>query len=428
MGLNAFKTESKSKSKSSKSKSSKSNNDEDTLTISYKYRAYPTDEQTQIINEQFNIHKNIFNKALETLNSSDSWISKYDMYNKLPEWKKCEHQNFKEVNSKAAQQTVGRIYRAVKGLTSKKKKGHKVGKVRFKNSMNSIEYNQSGFKLKEDGIYLNKIGCIPIKFHRPVPSEAEIKGVVLKQYSSKKWKVVLQLEIPQPEQEEITEHSDVVGIDLNVSNFLTDSEGVRIGKLDILEDKLERVKREQKKLSRKEKGSNNWKKQRQILAVAHEKLRNARRDFLHKLSRWYVDNYDVIAVEKLEAKKLGESDSAKLNKHIRNHSWREFTSMLQYKASQAGKRVVEVNPEYTSQDCSNCRNRVEKSLSERTHSCPSCDIEIDRDYNSAVEILNRCLSNLGQGLSKVTPLETFTSGELLSSSPSEVVEQGSPSL
>ncbi|OKY77412.1 MAG: IS605 OrfB-like transposable element containing RNAse H-like and Zn finger domain [Candidatus Methanohalarchaeum thermophilum] len=107
----------------------------------------------------------------------------------------------------------------------------------------------------------------------------------------------------------------------------------------MLYNKYKRVKKEQKKLSRKEKGSNNWKKQKKKLAKAHKKLRDARRDFLHKLSRAYSDKYDVIAVEDLDSKNLSEGESSALNRHIANHAWNEFVSMLAYKASQAGKQV-----------------------------------------------------------------------------------------
>ncbi|OKY77479.1 MAG: IS605 OrfB-like transposable element containing RNAse H-like and Zn finger domain [Candidatus Methanohalarchaeum thermophilum] len=236
-----------------------------TQSLSYKYDANPTKENKEELKKHFEIHKNIYNKALETLNKSDNWIKKYEMYNNLPKWKKTSNPEFQNVHSKAAQQTVGRIYNAIKSLNTKKEKGEKVGKLRYKNSINSIEYSQSGYKInQEEGyIYLSKIGEIPVNFHRPVPEGGEVKGVIIKEYSCGDWKIILQLEIEKSDKKPITEDSEIIGIDLNVSNFLVDSEGREIQDLkNLLEKKYERIKKEQKKLSRKEKGSNNWKKQK----------------------------------------------------------------------------------------------------------------------------------------------------------------------
>ena len=344
--------------------------------------------------------------------------------------KKTSNPEFQNVYSKTAQQTIGRIYNAIKGLNTKKEKGRKVGKLRYKNSINSIKYNQSGFKIDQEKeyIYLSKIGEIPVNFHRPIPENAEVKTVIIKRYSCGDWKIILQLEIEKSDKKPITENSDIIGIDLNVSNFLTDSEGRKIEDLkNILKKKHKRIKKEQKKLSRKEKGSNNWKKQKERLAKAYKKLRDARRDFLHKLSRAYVDRYDVIAVEDLDSKNLSEGESSTLNRRIANHAWNEFVSMLTYKASQAGKQVIEVNPKNTTKNCSNpnCENKVDKRLSDRTHKCKECGLEINRDLNAAINIVNRAINLVGQGLSEVKPSDTSTSAGT-SVPVSRVVEQGSP--
>ncbi len=134
-----------------------------TQTLSYKYNASPTEENLEQLEKHFEIHRDIYNKALETLNNSENWISKYDMYNRLPEWKRTSNPEFQNVHSKSAQQTIGRIYDSIKGLSRKKEKGQEVGELRYKNSINSIEYNQSGFKIKEDCVHLSKIGDIPVK-------------------------------------------------------------------------------------------------------------------------------------------------------------------------------------------------------------------------------------------------------------------------
>ncbi|OKY78163.1 MAG: IS605 OrfB-like transposable element containing RNAse H-like and Zn finger domain [Candidatus Methanohalarchaeum thermophilum] len=127
---------------------------------------------------------------------------------------------------------------------------------------------------------------------------------------------------------------------------------------------------------------------------------------MHKLSRAYVDRYDVIAVEDLDSKNLSEGESSALNRYIANHAWNEFVSMLAYKASQAGKQVIEVEAKNTTKSCSNpnCDNKVDKELTDRTHKCKECGLEIDRDLNAAINILNKAISLVGQGLSEVKAL------------------------
>ncbi|PTD93878.1 hypothetical protein C9439_05405 [archaeon SCG-AAA382B04] len=146
--------------------------------LSYKYDANLTEENKEELQKHFEIHKDIYNKALETLNKLNDWIPRYEMYNKLPEWKKTSNPEFQNVYSKAAQQTIGRIYDAIKGLSTKKEKGEKVGKLRYKNSINSIECNQSGFEINQENgtIHLSRIGEIPVNFHGPISEGAEVKG------------------------------------------------------------------------------------------------------------------------------------------------------------------------------------------------------------------------------------------------------------
>jgi len=194
---------------------------------------------------------------------------------------------------------------------------------------------------------------------------------------------------------------------------------------DYLQPKMERVNREQQKLSRKEEGSNNWEKQKVRVARAYDNLENARNDVLHKLSRWYVDTFDAIAVEDIDSEPISRSHV----KYVKRQAWSKFKEYVQYKASYAGVHVFEVAPENTSQDCSNCDNRVQKELSERTHECEDCGLTIDRDLNAAQNILQRAISDtVGQGLSESTPWETGSAGEITNISLRTVVERGSPGL
>jgi len=196
----------------------------------YKYKAHPTSEQQDELQRHFKTHATIYNKALETLDNAKEWIPKYKMYNQLTNWKQ-ENPKLKTVHSKAAQETIGRIYRAISGLSAQKQKGKKVGRLRHRNSLNSIGYNQSGFKVNDDTIYLSKIGDIPINKHRPV--EGEVIGVTIKQSQTGDWYISVIVDVEKTEEipiEDIKE-DNVVGIDVNVSNLFADTEGNKLESL-----------------------------------------------------------------------------------------------------------------------------------------------------------------------------------------------------
>lgn len=150
-----------------------------------------------------------------------------------------------------------------------------------------------------------------------------------------------------------------------------------------------KLKHAQRSLSRKQKSSRNREKSRLKVAGLHAKIRNQRRDFLHKESRRLVNAYSLIAVEDLNIK--GMVRCHHLAKSISDAGWSEFIAMLCYKAEDAGSRVVKVNPSVTSQECSNCGAVVPKDLSVRVHACPYCGLVLDRDVNAARNILRKAL-------------------------------------
>jgi putative transposase len=150
---------------------------------------------------------------------------------------------------------------------------------------------------------------------------------------------------------------------------------------------------------------------------------NQRDDFLHKLSRYYVDHYEFIAVEDLSIR--GMLRNHKLSSSISDVAWSKFVEMLAYKAGNAGKVVVRVGPRNTTQRCSRCGRIAKKSLVVRTHRCPYCGLELDRDYNSAIDILKLGLEKLPQGLREFTPVELGPLRELEPIPASLIVEAGS---
>lgn len=332
---------------------------------------------------------------------------------------KKEHPDLLNVYSKTLQYENYRLFSNLRALSQLKKNGKKVGRLRFKGKhwFKTFTYNQSGFKIIEhdiryDTLHLSKIGDIPFIMHRNI--QGKIKQLTIKHMPSGRWFVSVTAETMEKIKK--TANSKKVGIDLGLNNLVYDSDGNKINHPRYMNRSLEKMKKEQRKLSRKKRRSNNRVNQRVKVARIHEKIVNQRDDFLHKLSRHYVDNYGFIACENLNIRNMVRNHY--LARSIIDASWSRFTQMLEYKAERAGVRVVKVEPRGTTQTCSHCGRIVHKKLWNRIHEC-ECGLTIDRDYNSAINILNKAL---GQELSEYTPVET----EPLPAGASSVAEAGNP--
>jgi putative transposase len=193
-----------------------------------------------------------------------------------------------------------------------------------------------------------------------------------------------------------------VGIDVGIAKFAHDSDNHVVENPQFLTNMLRPLRKANRRLSRRRVGSSNRRKARHMLARLYERINNKRRDFLHKASTYYASRYDLISLERLRVANLTKNH--KLARKILDASWSTFKAMCQYKAN----RVVEVEPAYSSVDCSHCGHPVPKSLAVRTHACPRCGAVLDRDYNSAVNHLKNGLESifdLPMERGKVTPAE-----------------------
>jgi len=354
---------------------------------------------------------------LEQLQKQDK-PDRYILQNSLPKLKE-QYPHLKGVYSKALQHEVYRLFSNLKALSESKKKGRHVGKLRFKSNagFKTIHYNQSGFKIiptntRCNKLHISKVGDIPMRMHRDF--DGNIKQVVIKRYGSGRWFASITVE----EDNVFVQKSPIkkiVGMDMGITEFLTDTTGKIVENPKYLKKSLKRLKHRQKQLSRTKKRSNNRKNQVVCVAKLHEKVANQRADFCHKVAKHYVDTFDFISVEDLNITSMLKSiDNEKKSKQIKHHmrrntldvSWRKFFDILFYKAEWAGKTMVKVNPNYTSQIY-----KYGKSL--------------DRDYNASLNILERGLKQIGQGLSEFTPLEIVPPLRLEIVLASTVVELGS---
>lgn len=379
--------------------------------LTYKFRLYPNKKQEEKLLWTLDKCRQTYNFLLSELQQQKE-IDKAQIQGLLPDIKICEPE-LKQVYSKTLQYECYRLFSNLKSLSQSKKNKRKVGKLRFKgkNWFKTFTYNQSGFELIKTEkrcqiLHLSKIGDIKIIAHRKV--EGEIKQVTIKKELSGKWFAFVNEENKEIINKQPTKK--IVGIDLGLTEIVYDSENNKVSNPRHISKHEERLAKLQRRLSKKKIKSNNRNKARLRLAKQCEKIVNSRDDFLHKLSNYYVNNYDVIAMEDMDITHM--INHKYLSKSILDASWGKLRQFISYKAERAGKLYIPVNYKGTTQRCSNCGERVIKSLSERMHKCPFCKFTAPRDYNSALEIKKLCLQKIGQELSEFKPVEIAMAAEL----------------
>ncbi|PZR96618.1 MAG: transposase [Candidatus Chloroheliales bacterium] len=333
-------------------------------------------------------------------------ISYYDQANQLPEIKEALPE-YAEIGSHVLQDTLRRLDKAFQAFFRRVKRGEKAGFPRYqgRGRFDSFTYPDiAGWKLEGDVLTLSKIGTLKIKLHRPI--EGRIKTVTIKR-EGEHWCACFSVEIQQEVAPVAIKRE--VGIDMGLEKFATLSNGEQIANPRFFRLSADNLAVKQQALSRCVRGSNRRNKVRKQVAAWHRKVANQRRDFQHKLSRRLVDTYDAIYVEDLQITNMskrakskvdeaatdiqgetvyahnGASSKSGLNKSIADAGWGYFLQMPTYKAANAGKLLLKVNPKYTSQACSGCGTVVKKELSTRWHSC-ECGVELHRDHNAALNI------------------------------------------
>ncbi|WP_435156935.1 RNA-guided endonuclease InsQ/TnpB family protein [Haladaptatus sp. DFWS20] len=399
------------------------------MNYNYRYRLRPSDALQERLAETVDTCRQVYNHFLHRLNRNDD-TSAYSEQKRLPDLKKW-WSDLKQVHSKVLQKVVQRLYDNLSTLRGRKQNGHRVGTLKWKGDgeYRSFTYSQSGFELKNTSgrtkLWLSKIGEIPLTFHQDLPDDADIKTVTVKQEPTGKWYAILDVETPDDPPGKPEVPSKCVGIDVGILRYAHDTDGIAVGSLD-LSDERERLERAQRDLSRKEHGSNNWEEQRRIVAERHADLKHKRRDFLHKLSNHYAREYDLVAVEDLDAAGLVELPGNSRNRA--GAAWGTFLCMLKYKCEREGTHFVAVEPAGTTKECAACGVETDKPLWVREHSCPSCGFTADRDWNAAWNILSRGIKRLGEGRSESTPVETALPTGTTTVPAKRVVEAGSPTL
>lgn len=387
----------------------------------YKYRLYPTEEQKILLAKTFGCCRYIYNWGLAfktgLYKAKKKGISVFDLMKEMKKLKEYEETKWlKEVNSQALQESLCNLDNAFTRFFRYKK-----GFPRFKSKSNKQSFtNTQNTKVLGDKLYIPKFKKgIDIVLHRKL--EGKIKSSTVTKTPTNKYFVSILTEDNKetPKTKQLKENR-TLGIDLGLTNYLTDSNSKIVENPRHLKKKLHALKRAQKSLSRKQKNSHNQEKQKLRVARLYEKVTNSRKDFLHKLTRKLVENqnYDSIAMENLDVVGLLQKGKKnKLSRHISDASWGQFRNLLEYKCRWYGKNLLFIGRFEPSSKLCTCGNLANLTLKDREWTCSKCGETHNRDKLAAQNIKHFAFckqntKNIGQELSKFKLVENGVSCSL----------------
>ncbi|WP_017662175.1 RNA-guided endonuclease InsQ/TnpB family protein [Baaleninema simplex] len=354
----------------------------------FRYRFYPTHEQESLLRRTVGCVRLVYNKALEA--RSQAWKERQEKVGyretskMLTQWKKEEELQFLgEVSAVPLQQGLRHLDRGYSNFFAGRAKY-----PRFKKKRNggSAEFTKAAFRWRNGSLYLAKSQePLNIRWSRQLPKGAEPSTVTVRLEPSGRWHVSILADddtvkpLPQSEKS--------VGVDVGIAHLAITSDGEKVENPRHLTKHYKRLRRAQKSLSRKIKGSRNREKARRQVAKIHEQIKDSRSDYLHKLTTRLVRENQTIAVEDLSVKNLLRNH--KLAKHISDCAWGEFVNQLDYKCQWYGRTLVKVDKWFPSSKlCASCGHQMDSMpLSVREWTCPKCGTVHDRDINAAKNLL-----------------------------------------
>ena len=372
--------------------------DQQRVRKAFTYKLQPTPQQERELERVLMLCRQLYNVALEQ--RITAWqrchvsVSRFEQEAELKDIR-AEFPEYAAIHSHVLQDVLARLDTTYQAFFRRIQRGEKAGFPRFKgrdrfHSFTFKEYG-NGATLDNGFLVLAKIGRLAGRWSRPL--EGTPKTVTISREADGWYVAISCAEVPiQP----LPLTGNATGIDLGLESFATLANGTPIANPRIFRIAERTLKRAQRRVARRTKGSKRRRKAVQLLARAHQRVRRARADFHHKEAQKLVHAYDVISHEDLQVANMLKNHH--LAKSISDAAWRAFLSILSCKAVEAGKTVVAVPPAFTSQVCSGCGVLVYKGLSVRWHVCPECGTSLHRDHNAALNILRLGQSGAGQAL------------------------------
>jgi putative transposase len=352
----------------------------------FKYKLKPTPEQERELERVLILCRRLYNTALEqriTLYRQRG-VSR-SQYAQEAELKdiRATFPDYAAIHSHILQHVLARLEKTYQAFFRRIQRGEKPGFPRFqgKGRFNSFTYKEfgNGARLDNGFLVLSKIGRVALRWSRSL--EGAVKTVTISREADGWYACFSCADVPG---ELLPLTGCDTGIDLGLESFATLADGTMIHNPRCYRRAERRLKTAQRKVSRRKLGSKRRKKAVTLLAKAHQQVKRQRADFQHKAALALVRHYDMIYHEDLQVANMAKNHH--LAKSIADAGWSGFLTILAFKAACAGKRVVAVNPSYTSQKCSGCGVIVKKGLSVRWHSCPECGTSLHRDHNAAKNI------------------------------------------
>lgn len=329
----------------------------------------------------------------------------------------------RQLYSQAAQDVLLRLDRAFKAFFA-----NRANYPRFKkfSEFGSFTYPQAyNGSVKPDRIhrrlFLSRVGNVKVVYHRELPQNQKLKICTVVREGNGEWYACLVYEGGE-KPSLLKKFVSPIGIDLGVKSLVVTTEGLKIAHPHFLRKSEIRMKLAYRRFSKARRGSRNREKARKLLAIRSSKIARQRADFNHKLSFRLVQNHDFIAFEALKIRNMLGNHS--LSKSISDAGWGQLRNFSEYKAERAGKRVVRVPPEYSTQECYFCGTNNQVPLGVETFQCAGCSRTLDRDSNGAWNVLKRGLIQVGQDMPELKPAETGPLPDPETGRASSVVEAG----
>jgi putative transposase len=361
----------------------------------FKYRIYPTKKQTRLLNETLEECRWLYNHLLEQRRNAYeheqkvlSCFEQQGTYATLKE----QRPSLNIAHSQVLQNVAIRIDVVFKAFIRRCKQGEEPGFPRFKGPghYDSITYPQvpNGCQIKDDKLFLSKIGHVKIELHRPLRGSP--KACTISCSSTGKWYACFTTEC---EPERLPAIPERVGISVGLKTFATLSNEQEIDNPRFFHTEEKNLAKAQRRLAKAEKGTKRHHKRRKVVARVHERTVWRRQNFTHQQSRSIVNHFGTICIEDLRANQMVHNHC--LIKSIADRAWPAFFDQLTAKAVEAGRQLVKVNPAYIAQTCSKCGHRQKKPPAEHILDCACCHLQIDRDLNVSLNILALGLQSLG---------------------------------